>query len=132
VNRFRVPLCTRLDLVEPPVPVLTFTCVGEVIALALAASPEVAEAQHIIAKADAAVVAGKLDYIPSIGLTGGYVNQTAADYIQPNIGYAGVAGTWTIFSGGKRRDVNMERKTLVAPWLTSSFSRPKTTFARKR
>jgi outer membrane protein len=109
-----LPLCTKLELVEPPAPVLNFACADEVIALALAASPEVAEAQHTIAKADAAVAAGKLDYMPSIGLTGGYVNQTAADYIQPNIGYVGVAGTWTIFNGGKRRDIIMERKSMVA------------------
>jgi outer membrane protein len=109
-----LPLCTKLELVEPPVPKVTFTCADEVIGLALAASPEVAEAQHTIAKADAAVAAGKLDYMPSIGLTGGYVNQTAADYIQPNIGYVGVAGTWTLFNGGKRRDIIMERKSMVA------------------
>jgi outer membrane protein TolC len=109
-----LPLCTKLDLVEPPAPVLTFACAEDVIAAALAASPEVAEAQHTIAKADAAVAAGKLDYMPSIGLTGGYVNQTAANYIEPNIGYIGVAGTWTIFNGGKRRDIIMERKSMVA------------------
>jgi outer membrane protein TolC len=109
-----LPLCTKLELVEPSAPVLTFTCADEVIASALAASPDVAEAQHTIAKADAAVAAGKLDYMPSVGLTGGYVNQTAADYIQPNIGYVGVAGTWTIFNGGKRRDIIMERKSMVA------------------
>jgi hypothetical protein len=42
------------------------------------------------------------------------VNQTAASYIQPNIGYVGAAGTWTLFNGGKRVDVMMERKTIVA------------------
>jgi outer membrane protein TolC len=109
-----LPLCTKLELVEPPAPMLTFTCCDQAIALALAVSPEVAEAQHTIAKADAGLEAGKLDFAPSIGLTGGYVNQTAADYIQPNIGYVGVAGTWTLFNGGKRRDIVMERKSLVA------------------
>jgi outer membrane protein TolC len=109
-----LPLCTRLDLVEPAAPVLPFRCADEVIALALSSSPEIAEAQQNVLKGQAAVEAGKLDYLPSIGLTGGYVNQTGASYVQPNIGYVGAAGTWTLFNGGKRRDVVQERKTLVA------------------
>jgi outer membrane protein TolC len=109
-----LPLCTTLELVEPALPALPFRCADEVIQLALSASPEITEAQQTVAKAQAAVEAGKLDYLPSIGLVGGYVNQTAASYIQPNIGYIGVAGTWTLFNGGKRRDVVLERKTLVA------------------
>lgn len=109
-----LPLCTLLDLVEPAMPVLPFRCADEVIALALANSPEVAEAQQTVLKGQAAVVAGKLDFLPSIGLTAGYVNQQAASYIQPNIGYVGAAGTWTLFNGGKRQDVVLERQTMVA------------------
>jgi outer membrane protein TolC len=109
-----LPVCTALELVEPALPVVPFHCADEVIDLALAASPEVQEAQQTVAKGQAAVAAGQLDYAPSIGVVGGYANQTGASYIQPNIGYVGVAGTWTLFNGGKRRDVVMERKTLVA------------------
>jgi outer membrane protein len=109
-----LPLCTVLELVEPALPVLPFRCADEVIALALAASPEIQEAQQTVLKGQAAVAAGKLDFLPSIGLTGGYVNQTGASYIQPNIGYIGAAGTWTLFNGGKKREVLLERKTLVA------------------
>jgi outer membrane protein TolC len=108
------PLCTLLDLVEPPMPVVDFRCAEDVMEMAVAASPAVKEAQQNIFKGQAAVEAGKLDYMPSIGLTAGYINQTAASYIQPNIGYVGAAGTWTLFNGGKRRDVLLERKTLVA------------------
>jgi outer membrane protein TolC len=50
-----LPPCTQLELVEPAMPVLPFTCVDDVIALALAASPEISEAQHTIMKAQAAV-----------------------------------------------------------------------------
>jgi outer membrane protein TolC len=109
-----LPLCTTLELVEPALPVLPFQCADEVIARALAASPEIVEAQQTVAKGQAGVAAGKLDFLPSIGLTGGYVNQTAANYIQPNIGYVGVAGTWTLFNGGKRREVVLERQSLLA------------------
>ena len=69
--------------------------------------------------------------MPSIGLTAGYVNQTAASYIQPNIGYVGAAGTWTLFNGGKRRDVVLERQTLVdmagaAPYVATARGQEQT------
>jgi outer membrane protein len=109
-----LPLCTVLDLVEPPMPVLRFRCADEVVELALASSPEIAEAHQTVLKGQAAVKAGELDYMPSIGFTAGYINQTAISAIQPNIGYVGAAGTWTLFNGGKRHEVVLERKTLVA------------------
>jgi outer membrane protein len=108
------PPCTVLELAEPQLPTAAFRCADEVVELALVASPEIREAQQTVLKGQAAVEAGKLDFMPSIGLTAGYVNQTAASYIQPNIGYIGAAGTWTLFNGGKRRDVLLERKTLVS------------------
>jgi outer membrane protein TolC len=45
---------------------------------------------------------------------GGYFNQTMADYIQPNVGYVGVVGTYTFVDWGKRRAVIHEREDLVA------------------
>src|SRR5262249_14889341 len=39
-----LPLCTTLELVEPPLPALPYHCVDEVIGLALAVSPEIREA----------------------------------------------------------------------------------------
>jgi outer membrane protein TolC len=114
VGLLDLPPCTVLDLAEPPLPDLTFRCADEVVALALAASPERKEAGQNVLKADAALQAGKLDFMPSIGLTAGYINQTGASYIEPNIGYIGAAGTWTLFNGGKRIEVLQERKTIVA------------------
>src|SRR5262249_58230071 len=58
--------------------------------------------------------AAKLDYVPSIAVMGGYINQTVADYIQPNIGYVGVVGTYTFVDWGKRRNTIRERNELVA------------------
>jgi outer membrane protein TolC len=84
-----------------------------VISLALANSPEFRQAQQTIAKAQAAVAAGKLDYVPSIAVIGGYANQTLANYIQPNIGYFGAVGTYTFVDWGKRRNTVRERQNLV-------------------
>jgi outer membrane protein len=102
------------ELVEPPLPVLPYRCADEVIGLALASSPEVREAQLTIEKAQAALAAGKLDYVPSIAAVGGYMNQSGQDYIQPNIGFLGVVGSYTFVDWGKRRNVVRERQNLLA------------------
>jgi outer membrane protein TolC len=109
-----LPLCTTLELVEPTLPEVPFHCADEVIGLALGASPEIRLAQQTILKAEAALKAGKLDYVPSIAVVGGYCNQTAADYIQQDFAYVGVIGNWTIFDWGKRRNVVRERENLVS------------------
>jgi outer membrane protein TolC len=109
-----LPLCTQLDLVEPPLPLVPFTCADEVVSLALASSPEIHEAQQTLGKADAALAAGKLEYVPSVAVVGGYVNQQVQSYVQPNIGYVGVLGTYTFVDWGKRRGVIHERQDYVS------------------
>jgi outer membrane protein len=109
-----LPLCTHLELVEPELPELPFRCPDDVVAQALANSPEIAEAEHTIGKAHAAVKAGKLDYVPSVAVLGGYLNQTGMDYVQQNIGYMGVVGSYTFVDWGKRKNVIRERQTMVA------------------
>jgi outer membrane protein TolC len=109
-----VPTCTQFELVEPSLPAAPVTCADEAVSLALATSPDIHEAEQTIAKARAAVSAAKLDYVPSIAVTGGYLNQTLADYIQPNIGYIGVIGSYTFVDWGKRKYTIRERNELVA------------------
>jgi outer membrane protein TolC len=108
-----MPTCTQFELVEPALPEAPVKCADEAVGLALANSPEVREAESTIDKARAAVRAAKLDYVPSIALIGGYLNQTAADYMQPNIGYIGVIGSYTFVDWGKRRNTIRERDELV-------------------
>ena len=45
---------------------------------------------------------------------GGYANQTSADYVQPNIGFVGVTGTYTFFEWGKKGDVRRQREMTIA------------------
>jgi outer membrane protein TolC len=108
-----LPLCTILELVEPALPILPYHCADEVIDLALASSPEIHEARQNILKAQAAVAAARLDYVPSIAVVGGYGNQTGASYIQQDIGFLGVMGSYTFLDWGKRRNVRRERDNLV-------------------
>jgi outer membrane protein TolC len=109
-----LPLCTTLELVEPELPVVPYHCADDVIGLALSNSPEIREAHQTVLKAEAALAAGKLEYVPSIALVGGYANQTALSYVQQDIGYVGVIGSVTIFDWGKRRTVVRERRNLVS------------------
>jgi outer membrane protein TolC len=109
-----LPTCTQFDLVEPALPSAPVSCADEAVSLALATSPEIREAEQNIAKAQAGVCAAKLDYVPSIAVIGGYSYQSAADYVQPNIGFIGVMGTYTFVDWGKRRNTVRERDQLVA------------------
>src|SRR5262249_35492164 len=108
-----LPTCTQFDLVEPPLPLAPVKCADEAVGLALANNPDIREAEQNIEKARAAVRAAKLDYVPSINLVGGWTNQQAMDYVQPNIGYIGVMGTYTFSDGGKRRNTIRERNQLI-------------------
>jgi outer membrane protein len=108
-----LPLSTTVELIPPPLPSLPYRSADEVMALALMNSPEVREAQQTVCKAQAALCAGKLDYLPSIGVVGGYANQTVASYVQQDIGYVGVMGSWTLVDWGKRQSVIHERENMV-------------------
>ena len=105
---------TKLELVEPHLPVPTFHSAEELVAIAVANSPEVHAAYQDVVKAHAAVAAAKVDYLPNVAVVGGWANQTGADYIQQNFEYVGVVGSYTFFNWGKRRNTVRERENLVA------------------
>jgi outer membrane protein len=109
-----LPTCTRLALVEPPVPTVFVKCADEAVTLALAASPDVRETELNVVRAQAGVKAAKVDYLPNVAIVGGYANQTVADYIQPNIGYIGVQGSYTFLDWGKRKNTIRGAENLVA------------------
>lgn len=108
-----LPACTKLDLVEPPVREPCVKCADEAAVLALAASPELRAAEQDIIKAQAAVCAAKVDYLPNVLLFGGYLNQTGMSYVQQNIGYMGASVSYTFVDWGKRRNTIRERDTFV-------------------
>jgi outer membrane protein TolC len=93
---------------------MPYHCADDMTGLALASSPEIREAEQTVCKAQAGLAAGKLDFVPSIAAVGGYVNQTGASYVQQDIGYIGVVGTYTFVDWGKRRNVIRERQSLLA------------------
>jgi outer membrane protein TolC len=109
-----LPPCTVLELVDPVPPELSVRCEEDAARLALGHSPEVREAEQGIAKAEAALKVAKMAYIPDVNVIGGYANQTIANYVQPNVGYLGITGSYTFWEWGKKRDVKRQREADIA------------------
>ncbi len=109
-----LPPCTVLEPVDPLPCELAVRCEDEAAHLAVAHSPEVREAEQSVAKAEAALKVAKMAYIPDVSVVGGYANQTVMSYVQPNISYLGVTGTYTFWEWGKKRDVKRQRETDIA------------------
>lgn len=107
------PTCTKIELIEPPLPLSPVKSCDEAVGLALATSPEVREAQQNVCKAKAGVQVAKVDFYPNLAVVGGYTNQTLADYIQPNISYIGAVGSYTFVDWGKRRYKLREAEEVV-------------------
>jgi outer membrane protein TolC len=74
----------------------------------------VREAEQDLAKAEAALKVANMAYLPDVSVVGGYANQTGASYIQDNIGYLGLAASYTFWDWGKRREVKRQREALIA------------------
>lgn len=109
-----LPGCTVLELVEPIPVELPVHCSEDAVRLALADNPDVHAAEQGIVKAEAALKVAKMDYLPDVNIVGGYANQTAASYIQDNIGYVGLTASYTFWDWGKRKDVKRQRQTTIA------------------
>jgi outer membrane protein TolC len=108
------PPCTKVELVEPPFPLLPIKCADEAADLAISVSPEVRMAEQDIAKAHAAVAAAKVDYLPNVVLFGGYAKQTGANYIQQDINFVGFSGSYTFLDWGKRKNTIRQRREFIA------------------
>ena len=97
-----LPLCTRLNLVEPPVVAPCVNSAEHAIALAVECSPEVFQADQDAVKAEAGVRVAKVDWLPDVLLMGGYVNQNGINVMQNDVTYGAVSVNYPLFEGGKR------------------------------
>jgi len=96
-----LPEGTKLELVAPQ-PLVENISLGEAVDKAVS-NPEVIEAEQTAIKAHAGLVATKLQYVPTVGVIGGYALQDAINLVLPkSFGYIGVSASWTIFDFGKR------------------------------
>lgn len=81
----------------------------------MATNPEVVEAEQNVVKARAASKLAKLDYVPDIAVSGGYVSQNdALPPLPRDFSFVGVVGAYTLFDFGKREHTVKERKAQVS------------------
>lgn len=104
---------TELDLIVPD-PQIEEISQQDAVSQAQANSADLVEAEQTVAKAEAARRLSKLDYVPEVAVTGGYVYQTAIPALPLDFSYIGVVATWTIFDFGKRENTAKERSSQLA------------------
>ena len=96
-----LPEGTKLELIAPD-PLVENVSLNEATEKATA-NTEVIEAEQTAIKAHAGLTATKLQYVPTVGVIGGYAFQNAINLVLPkSFGYIGVSASWTIFDFGKR------------------------------
>jgi outer membrane protein TolC len=113
-NLLGLPNCEVLELVDPVPTFRALGCIDEVVHQALANNADIKEAEQNITRARAALQVARMDSLPDVSVIGGYANQTISNSVQPNIGYVGVAASYTFWDWGKKRDVRRQRLTTVA------------------
>ena len=82
---------------------------------AMAANPEVVEAEQTVVKAKAASRLSKLDYVPDLAVMGGYTyNGSAIPALPRDFSFIGVIGSYNLFDFGKREHTVKERTAQVS------------------
>jgi outer membrane protein TolC len=93
---------TKLELV-PPDPRFEEISLRDATEKALAANPEVVEAEQNVAKAQAAVTLQKLAYVPVVAAMGGYAyNSNTIPLLPRDFSFVGIVATYNLFDFGKR------------------------------
>ena len=96
-----LPDGTRLELVAPD-PLVEDISLKEVSVTAMAANPEVVEAEQTAKKAHAAATISKLQFGPTIAILGGFTNQTLVNVVFPrSTAFIGASASWTPYDFGK-------------------------------
>ena len=100
-NMLGLPDGTRLELVAPD-PLVEDISLKEVSDKAMAANPEVVEAEQTAKKAHAAATISKLQFGPTIAVLGGFTNQTTINVVFPrSTAFIGATASWVPYDFGK-------------------------------
>lgn len=91
----------QVELV-PPEPRFEYIPLGQVTEKALAANPEVIEAEQTVVKGRAAAKIQKWFYVPTIAVMGGYAYNNAVPLLPRDFSFIGLVGAYNIFDFGKR------------------------------
>ena len=82
----------------------------DLIGQALANNPDIAAAQHQVAKAQGGVNAAQHAYLPDVGLFGTYIHQDGISFLKEDIGMVGIQMNWELFDWGKKAAQKNQRK----------------------
>jgi outer membrane protein TolC len=108
------PLEEELELVTPVTQVEEIS-LKEAADKAMAANPEVVEAEQTVAKARAASKLSKLDYVPDVAVLGGYAyNANTIPLLPRDFSFIGIIGSYNLFDFGKREHTIKERNAQVS------------------
>jgi outer membrane protein TolC len=108
------PVEGELELVTPVTQVEEIS-LKEAADKAMAANPEVVEAEQTVAKAHAASKLSKLDYVPDLAVLGGYAyNANAVPLLPRDFSFIGIMGAYNLFDFGKREHTIKERNAQVS------------------
>jgi outer membrane protein TolC len=108
------PLEAELELVTPVTQVEEIS-LKEAADQAMAANPEVVEAEQTVAKARAASKLSKLDYVPDAAVLGGYVyNANVVPLLPRDFSFIGIMASYNLFDFGKREHTIKERNAQVS------------------
>jgi outer membrane protein TolC len=99
---------TQLELVSPA-PLEEQISLQEASQKALAANPELIEAEQNVLKAKAGQKLSKLDYIPDMAVVGGYSYQTVLPLLPRDFSFIGFMVSYNLFDFGKREHTVKER-----------------------
>ena len=108
-----LPVTTELELAEPPPTSLAFAAAEDAVAAALRSNPELREASHVIAKAEAGLRAARLDYVPDVTAFGQLFHQDGMPALPGNFAAVGARASYNLFDFGKRREAVKERQLLL-------------------
>jgi outer membrane protein TolC len=108
------PLEGELELVIPVTPMEEIS-LKDAADKAMAANPEVVEAEQTVAKAHAASKLSKLDYVPDVAVLGGYAyNANTIPALPRDFSFIGIMGSYTLFDFGKREHTIKQRTAQVS------------------
>jgi outer membrane protein TolC len=105
-----LPGSTLLTVEAPPPLPAGLDSLSVYVTAALAANPDILEAEALVSKATHGVGAAKTDYIPDIGLFGGHFFQSSFPFFPRNTLMFGAIGSITLLDFGARSNTLAERR----------------------
>jgi outer membrane protein TolC len=106
----RLPQSTQIEVEIPATAPLELPDKEECVKLAQTAAPEIAAAEEVVRKTEAAVRAARLEYVPDVSIFVRHDYQNGVAFLFHNYGAVGAEFTYTLFDGGKKRAALHERE----------------------